>query len=61
MPSLDCLPYTINQFHSFTSTIRHKHQGREIIAIVALENGAFCIFFIENFHEFRYGTQTFKP
>jgi hypothetical protein len=24
------------------------HQGREIIAIVALENGAFCTVFVEN-------------
>jgi hypothetical protein len=28
------------------------HQGREIIAIVALENGAFCTVFSENFHKF---------
>jgi hypothetical protein len=26
--------------------------GREINAIVALENGAFCIVFSENFHKF---------
>jgi hypothetical protein len=26
--------------------------GREIIAIVALENGAFCTVFSENFHKF---------
>jgi hypothetical protein len=28
------------------------HQGREFIAIGALENGAFCIVFSENFHKF---------
>jgi hypothetical protein len=28
------------------------HQGREIIAIVHLENGAFCTIFSENFHKF---------
>jgi hypothetical protein len=28
------------------------HQGREIIAIVPLENGAFCTIFSENFHKF---------
>jgi hypothetical protein len=27
------------------------HQGREIIAIVPLENGAFCTVFSENFHK----------
>jgi hypothetical protein len=27
------------------------HQGREIIAIGALENGAFCTVFSENFHK----------
>jgi hypothetical protein len=27
------------------------HQGREIIAIVALDNGAFCTVFSENFHK----------
>jgi hypothetical protein len=30
----------------------HQHQGREIIAIVPLENGAFCTIFSENFHKF---------
>jgi hypothetical protein len=29
-----------------------QHQGREIIAIGALENGAFCTVFSENFHKF---------
>jgi hypothetical protein len=29
------------------------HQGREIIAIGALENGAFCAVFSENFHKFK--------
>jgi hypothetical protein len=29
-----------------------KHQGREIIAIDALESGAFCTVFSENFHKF---------
>jgi hypothetical protein len=28
------------------------YQGREIIAIVPLENGAFCTIFSENFHKF---------
>jgi hypothetical protein len=28
------------------------HQGREIIANGALENGAFCTVFSENFHKF---------
>jgi hypothetical protein len=28
------------------------HQGREIIAIVPLENGAICTVFSENFHKF---------
>jgi hypothetical protein len=28
------------------------HQGREIIAIVPLENGAFCTIFSANFHKF---------
>jgi hypothetical protein len=31
---------------------RAQHQGREIIAIVPLENGAFCTIFSENFHKF---------
>jgi hypothetical protein len=29
-----------------------EHQEREIIAIGALENGAFCTVFSENFHKF---------
>jgi hypothetical protein len=29
-----------------------NHQGRELIAIVVLENGAFCTVFSENFHNF---------
>jgi hypothetical protein len=33
-------------------TWAHPHQGREIIAIGALENGAFCTVFSENFHKF---------
>jgi hypothetical protein len=35
------------------STVEYSgvHQGREIIAIVALENGAFCTVFSENFHK----------
>jgi hypothetical protein len=28
------------------------HQGREVVAIGALENGAFCTVFSENFHKF---------
>jgi hypothetical protein len=31
---------------------RNVHRGREIIAIGALENGAFCTVFSENFHKF---------
>lgn len=30
----------------------HGHQGREIIAIITLENGAFCTVLSENFHKF---------
>jgi hypothetical protein len=30
----------------------HIHQGRENIAIGALEHGAFCTVFSENFHKF---------
>jgi hypothetical protein len=37
--------------HSALS-VRILHQGREIIAIVPLENGAFCTIFSENFHKF---------
>jgi hypothetical protein len=29
-----------------------QHQGREFIANGALENGAFCTVFSENFHKF---------
>jgi hypothetical protein len=29
-----------------------SHQGREFIANGALENGAFCTVFCENFHKF---------
>jgi hypothetical protein len=28
-----------------------QHQGREFIASGALENGAFCTIFTENFHK----------
>jgi hypothetical protein len=31
---------------------RILHQGREIIAIGSLKNGAFCTVFSENFHKF---------
>jgi hypothetical protein len=34
------------------SNLQHAHQGKEIIAIGALENGAFCTVFSENFHKF---------
>jgi hypothetical protein len=34
-------------FHEY-----YVHQGREIIAIVPLENGAFCTIFSENFYKF---------
>jgi hypothetical protein len=30
----------------------YLHQGREFIANGALENGAFCTVFSENFHKF---------
>jgi hypothetical protein len=42
---------------------RHVHQGREIIAIVPLENGAFCIVFSEISINFRpgYSTLLFFP
>jgi hypothetical protein len=36
-------------FAKVTNTV---HQGREFIAIGALENGAFCTVFSENFHKF---------
>jgi hypothetical protein len=36
----------------FVPLVGMLHQGREIIAIVALENGAFCTVFSENFHKF---------
>jgi hypothetical protein len=39
----------IHQWWSFSPLL---HQGREIIAIGALENGAFCTVFSENFHKF---------
>jgi hypothetical protein len=31
---------------------KSPHQGREFIANGALENGAFCTVFSENFHKF---------
>jgi hypothetical protein len=31
---------------------KSPHQGREIIAIISLENGAFCTVFSINFHKF---------
>jgi hypothetical protein len=34
------------------STLTDAHQGREFIANGALENGAFCTVFSENFHKF---------
>jgi hypothetical protein len=36
----------------FCHLIITQHQGREIIAIVPLENGAFCTIFSENFYKF---------
>jgi hypothetical protein len=39
----------------FNGTLLYEpklHQGREFIAIGALENGAFCTVFSENFHKF---------
>jgi hypothetical protein len=38
--------------YSLFTTHPQQHQGREIIAIVPLENGAFCTIFSENFHKF---------
>jgi hypothetical protein len=35
-----------------TQTGEKDHQGREFIANGALENGAFCTVFSENFHKF---------
>jgi hypothetical protein len=37
-----------------TTSPKHPqvHQGREFIANGALENGAFCTVFSENFHKF---------
>jgi hypothetical protein len=35
-----------------TQSSTMAHQGREIIAIVPLENGAFCTIFSENFYKF---------
>jgi hypothetical protein len=37
---------------NFLGFVLETHQGREIIAIVALENSAFCTVFSENFHKF---------
>jgi hypothetical protein len=34
------------------TTPAKTHQGREFIANGALENGAFCTVFSENFHKF---------
>jgi hypothetical protein len=42
---LICIPFTTLPNH-------HVHQGREFIANGALENGAFCTVFSENFHKF---------
>jgi hypothetical protein len=44
-------PLTANLSHIGTP-FAFAHQGREIIAIVPLENGAFCTVFSENFHKF---------
>jgi hypothetical protein len=40
------------EFEFCTASVFSPHQGREIIAIVPLENGAFCTIFSENFHNF---------
>jgi hypothetical protein len=39
---------------SHVASVNHRplHQGREFIANGALENGAFCTVFSENFHKF---------
>jgi hypothetical protein len=42
---------TIVKFSPLSSPSQ-KHQGREFIANGALENGAFCTVFSENFHKF---------
>jgi hypothetical protein len=43
--------YNINYINTMTIGVE-QHQGREFIAIGALENGAFCTVFSENFHKF---------
>jgi hypothetical protein len=45
----ECIP--IQQWH-IGYPITQVHQGREIIAIIPLEYGAFCTIFSENFHKF---------
>jgi hypothetical protein len=58
---IDCKPHgfwsrpRLHQvyFQTQQSTIeKAEHQGREFIANGALENGAFCTVFSENFHKF---------
>jgi hypothetical protein len=45
-------PTTSNAGSVGTKDQRQHHQGREFIANGALENGAFCTVFSENFHKF---------
>jgi hypothetical protein len=40
------------KFLVFLTRVENVHQGREFIANGALENGAFCTVFSENFHKF---------
>jgi hypothetical protein len=52
---LACAGVSVNQtllYLLYEKVVSKIHQGREIIAIGALENGAFCTVFSENFHKF---------
>jgi hypothetical protein len=49
--ALICYPGSIEKLKLLGATYL-LHQGREFIANGALENGAFCTVFSENFHKF---------
>jgi hypothetical protein len=52
---LACAGVSVNQtllYLLYEKVVSKIHQGREIIAFGALENGAFCTVFSENFHKF---------
>jgi hypothetical protein len=52
---LACAGVSVNEtllYLLYEKVVSKIHQGREIIAIGALENGAFCTVFSENFHKF---------